>query len=127
MNDQDALDGATDDTLDEQFEGDEATDDATPRRASRQRERAADQGNRIAKEQLGQAQKMAAEMRHKRGCPESSGSPLPGEEDSRIEFAAQKKPNSEDLPPEERGERVIEIRCLECGEAEIERDESEIS
>jgi hypothetical protein len=114
------------DELQEQVGDDDAAvaaRDSGERRRARRRERASETASRVNAERLEQAREIAGEMRHKRQCPEEGA--LPGDEDTRVEFFPSNKPRSLDLPEEERGKRLIVVRCIECGESEVDDDKSE--
>lgn len=99
--------------------------DETPRgetgtsRRRRSRERVADKEARIAAERRQQAEDAFEDFRHLRDCPEEGRKP--GDEDSRVEFYPATRPRTEDNPEK----RMLVLRCIECGEAEVLADESE--
>lgn len=88
-------------------------------RRARTREREADRVKRVSEERLRQACEMAEELRHKKGCPEEGAKP--GEADRRVEHYTATKPRTPDEPAHE----MLIVRCVECGEEEVARDESE--
>lgn len=89
------------------------------RRRARRRERAGDKQKRVTEERLAQAREMAAELRHKRDCPEEGAMPDDGER--RVEFFPSTRPATEREPQQ----GMLVIRCVECGESEVAIDESE--
>lgn len=101
----------------------EETRESGPGRRHQRQERAGEKVARVAEEQLTQAKLLAADLRHKKRCPEEGI--LPDDEGSRVEYFPATKPRSLDLPEEERGKRLIVVRCIECGETEVHDDESE--
>lgn len=92
-------------------------------RRERLRESRTQKADRRTGEQLEQARDVAAEMRHQRDCPVDGS--LPGDPGSRVEHFSANRPNTPDLPESKRGEPLIVVRCIECGEAEVVSDESE--
>lgn len=109
--------GAIEDELDEPIEGEAGSKEA-PRR-SRLRETPEEKESRIMDQRLSQAKEVAAELRHKRGCPDEGK--LPGEGGSRVEHFASTRPATSNTPEEP----MLVIRCSRCGEAEVVPDESE--
>ena len=104
----------------------EGGEDRRSRRRERLRETNPEKVKRIDEERLTQARDMAQELRHKRGCPAEGNLPGPSDDgDPRVEHFPAKRPESQDLPERERGERLLIVRCIECGESEVAADESE--
>lgn len=97
----------------------EATADTGRSRRQRSRERVSERDARVADERRRQAEEAFEDFRHLRDCPEEGRKP--GDEDSRVEYYPATRPRDEDHPEK----RMLVLRCIECGEAEVLADESE--